>query len=118
MKKIYIKWSEFDKMVNKIEKDIKLLNYKYDGIYGLPRGGLTLAVCLSHRLKLPLLLHSTKKTLVVDDISDTGNALKNINHKTIATLHNTNWTITPPDIFCKYKLSKDNWIIYPWESDK
>lgn len=43
-----------------------------DGIYGIPRGGLPLAVLLSNRLSLPLLMAPTKQCIVVDDIFDTG----------------------------------------------
>ena len=44
----------------------------FDGIYGIPAGGLVPAVYLHYRLKLPLMLAPTERTLVVDDIVDTG----------------------------------------------
>lgn len=49
---------------------------RFDGVYGIPAGGLVLAVCLHYRLDLPLLLAPTKKTLIVDDIVDTGHTMK------------------------------------------
>ena len=45
------------------------------GVYGVPRGGLVLAVVLSHRLGLPLLLEPTAGCLVVDDVYETGQTL-------------------------------------------
>ena len=43
-----------------------------DGIYGVPRGGLPIAVLLSNRLGLPLLMAPTKQCIVCDDILDSG----------------------------------------------
>ena len=95
----------------KISKD----GNEYDGIYGIPRGGLPIAVCLSHELDLPLLMYPTDKSLVVDDISDTGKTLESHKNKAIATLYSTSWTKTKPLYFIKEKLFKSDWIVYPWE---
>ena len=50
-------------------------------IYAIPRGGLPLAVSLSHRLNLPIIMNETEispQTLVVDDIFDSGATLKEV----------------------------------------
>jgi len=114
MNKIVIGWEEFGEMADKLAEQIK---GDFDGIYAMPRGGLPLAVTLSHRLKLPLLMEPTKETLIVDDISDTGESLKNISGEKIACLHSTPWTITKPDWFVKMKENKEDWIVYPWEKE-
>ena len=115
MKKIYYSWSKFEKDIEELSKQIKERNLKFDGIYGVPRGGLTMAVCLSHNLNLPLLMYPTKNTLVVDDISDEGNTLLNMKNKFIATLFTTDWTKTKPNCWVRKKENKDSWIIFPWE---
>ena len=43
----YFTWSEFDKSVDHIANECKRL--KLSGIYGVPRGGLCLAVALRSR---------------------------------------------------------------------
>ena len=46
----YFTWSEFDKSVEYIADKCKIL--EFSGIYGVPRGGLCLAVALSHKLNI------------------------------------------------------------------
>ena len=91
-------------------------------VYGLPRGGLPIAVSLSHRLHLPLLMDyydrkivTDKKILVVDDIADTGHTLKDFEnkHNIICTFHYHEQSIIEPDYWIHKK--DDDWIVYPWE---
>ena len=51
----YFTWDEFDKSVEHIANKCKFL--EFSGIYGVPRGGLCLAVALSHKLKIELFPH-------------------------------------------------------------
>jgi len=115
MKKIYVTWDEIEEMIKKIAKEIKKSKIKFDGVYGIPRGGLPIAVKMSHMLDIPVLLYPTKKTLVVDDISDDGYTLQRMKNKKIATLYSTDWTITKPNWFVKKKPSKKHWLVFPWE---
>lgn len=115
MKRINITWDKATKMIEKLAVKIKKSGIKFDGVFGIPRGGLPLAVILSHQLDLPVLLYPTKNTLVVDDISDNGFTLQRMKNKKIATLYSTNWTITKPDWFVEMKKSKDDWLVFPWE---
>ena len=62
----YFSWSEFDKSVEQIANKCEFL--EFSGIYGVPRGGLCLAVALSHKLKINLLSKPIKNSLIVDDI--------------------------------------------------
>jgi len=117
MKQLKISWEEFNKQIRILEYEIKNSGLNFDGIYGVPRGGLAIALCLSHSLDLPILMYPTNQSLVVDDISDTGIALQNIKHKKIATLFSTDWTITKPDWSVDIKENKDEWLIFPWEND-
>jgi hypoxanthine phosphoribosyltransferase len=115
MKKVIISWDKATKMIEKLAKQIKKSKTKFDGVYGIPRGGLPLAVMMSHQLNIPVLLYPTKNTLVVDDISDNGFTLQRMKNKKIATLYSTDWTITKPDWFVDKKLHKDDWLVFPWE---
>ena len=69
----YFTWIEFDKSVEHIANKYKFL--KFSGIYGLPRGGLCLAVALSHKLKINLISQPIKNSLIVDDVYETGHTL-------------------------------------------
>ena len=71
-------WIEFDELIYSIYTKCK--NKKFEGIYGFPRGGLCIAVALSHSLGLPLLDEPKNNSLIVDDIYDTGLTLEKIKH--------------------------------------
>jgi len=111
-------WEEFDKAVHRLSLDLSGYQHsKFDKIYGIPRGGLILAVALSHELEKPLTLELPKNTdrvLVVDDISDTGTTLGKIRPKLSATIHVVRDTTFMPNFHVLVKNPGD-WIIYPWE---
>ncbi len=98
---------------------------KVDSIYGIPRGGMPLAVILSHRLKLPIVdrtgIHAT--TLIVDDIADSGKTLidfiqgfrsKFIIYPTIVTFFKRYTSKAIPE-FIGEEIHNDDWLIFPWE---
>ena len=66
----YFTWSEFDNAVEEIAS--KCMFLEFSGIYGVPRGGLCLAVALSHKLKINLISEPQKNSLIVDDVYETG----------------------------------------------
>ena len=123
--KTYVSYKQYEEMVDKISVWVKHMSNEIDNIgavYGLPRGGLPIAVELSHRLNLPLLMNyydrkvvTDKKELVVDDIADTGHTLKDFDneHNIICTLHYHQQSIVEPDYYVEEK--GDRWIVYPWE---
>ena len=49
----YFTWSQFDKASELIANKCKFT--EFSGIYGVPRGGLCLAVTLSHKLNIDLI---------------------------------------------------------------
>ena len=123
--KEFISWEQYQYAIDRM-----VLHYKQStrisdcgAVYGLPRGGLPIAVSLSHKLDLPLLMNyydrkivTDKKILVVDDIADTGNTLKDFEspHNVICTLHYHEDSIVLPNYYVK--LKGDKWIVYPWET--
>jgi len=111
-------WEMFEHALIQFEAKIKK-EYKFTGVYGIPRGGLILAVSLSHRLNIPLILDEDdikKDTLIVDDIVDGGSTLarfKKKNHITLSLYVGENAQLKP-DLF-QY-VRKANWVEFPWEA--
>lgn len=116
MNEIKYSWKRFEKATEMLAKEIKKEKTAFDGVYGLPRGGLILAVCLSHRLNLKLLNEPTNNSLVADDISDTGSQLEKLKYKKVATIFSTPWTKVKPDYFIDFKRDQSDWILFPWEA--
>ena len=110
----YFSWSEFDKSVEYIANKCKFL--EISGIYGIPRGGLCLAVALSHKLKINLISQPIKNSLIVDDIYETGITLKtfkNIEGAMFFVL----FSKVRPTWWNSVNISeKSEWIVFPWEN--
>jgi uncharacterized protein len=119
--KRYISWKQIDNYAQEIYDK---LDTKIDYIYAIPRGGSVLGVMLSHLTNKNLLqtyeeaiikIKAGHKILVIDEISDSGNTLKEIKKECItATIHIRKGTKVIPDIFCE-EIINDDWIVYPWE---
>ena len=112
----YFSWNEFDKGVDHIANQCKLL--KLSGIYGVPRGGLCLAVALSHKLNIKLIEQPIKNSLIVDDVFETGitlNNFKNIEGANFFVLVSKKKPIWWNTVTLTY--SKE-WIVFPWEDKK
>jgi hypoxanthine phosphoribosyltransferase len=112
----HLTWDEFDQAVCKIAADQD--GRSFTGVYGFPRGGLCLAVALSHYLSLPLLHEIEPGCLVVDDIYETGRTLAPARQydgvecvvwisKVQSTWFRAVEVIDSPD-----------WIIFPWEDPR
>ena len=107
-------WIEFDECVYSISEQSR--NKSFVGVYGFPRGGLCLAVALSHSLGLPLLNEPKNNSLIVDDIYDTGYTLERIKHLKGSEAHV--WVSKKePTWWNAFKFTKDKeWILFPWEN--
>ena len=110
----YFTWSEFDKSVDYIANQCKF--WKLSGIYGVPRGGLCLAVALSHKLNIQLIEKPLKYSLIVDDVFETGITLRSfrdiegVNFFVLISKKKPIWWNT-------VNLShKKEWIVFPWEN--
>ncbi len=110
----YFTWVEFDKSVELIANKCKFL--KLSGIYGVPRGGLCLAVALSHKLKINLISEPIKNSLIVDDVYETGitlNTFKDIEGAMFFVIFSK---IKPTWWNTLYISEKKEWIVFPWEN--
>ena len=111
----YFTWDEFDKSVEYIANQCKFL--EFSGIYGIPRGGLCLAVALSHKLRVNLIREPLKNSLIVDDVYETGitlNTLKNIEGAKFFVLFSKN---KPTWWNSVHITEKSDWIVFPWENN-
>ena len=116
--KEFVSWSLIDEAFN-----IKNTNKDFKGVYGIPRGGVILAVMLSHKLNLPYVENpfdcEFDDFVVIDDIADTGETLKfyeeTFKKSYIVTVHEHEQSIVKPDYSVIDK--GDKWIVYPWETE-
>ncbi len=109
-------WYEFDKSIEYIASQCKF--WKLSGIYGVPRGGLCLAVALSHKLNIQLIEKPSKNSLIVDDVFETGITLSNFKHIEGAKFF-VLVSKKKPIWWNTVTLShKKEWIVFPWENKK
>jgi hypoxanthine phosphoribosyltransferase len=118
MNKVYLTWDDISNAVNQLALNIKSSNIEISAIKGLQRGGLIPAVMLSHLLDIPMTNNEvvSSDVLIVDDICDTGNTLKEyrqLNHP-IATIHYKPSALVEPNFWC-ILANEGEWIVYPWE---
>ena len=107
-------WRDFDKSVDHIYNKCKYS--EFSGIYGVPRGGLCLAVALSHKLKINLISKPLKNALIVDDVYETGitlNTFKNVEGAMFFVLFSK---IKPIWWNTVHISKKSEWIVFPWEN--
>jgi len=94
-------------------------NWPFDKIYGIPRGGLPVAIALSNRMGLPLTDDpNQEKVLIVDDLVDSGATMlkyRGDRGQCFACLH-----VKPhsprPEFFARE--IPNEWIRYFWEGEE
>ena len=127
IKKLIINYGRYSVIVNNLIEKIKDLDFDY--VYGLPRGGLSFAVILSHVFNKPFisghavkLISDTSKVLIVDDICDTGKTLgiyKGTSNLPFVTLVAKPKGKNKIDNLIYGELVSDNtWVVFPWEEFK
>jgi uncharacterized protein len=125
--KTFISWTEINDLLDDIQRQIKDSGEKFEMIAGVTRGGLVPAVMLSHRLNLPMMaiaaenailpISLAKKTLIVDEIYDTGKTirgLKQVNPLTQFAVLYHNIGLDELQYYGR-KMRLDNWLVFPWE---
>ena len=118
--KEFVSWNVIDEAVTDIAFNIKNTNKDFKGVYGIPRGGLILAVMLSHKLDLPLIMSKEEldeNSIIIDDIADTGRTLWDFleYQSYVVTIHEHEQRLIKPDYSVLDK--GDKWIVYPWETE-
>ena len=117
-------WKRYEFLIRLLAGKIKKGPIKFDAVFGIERGGLLIAVHLSHILKCsylnnPPLYHQgylvSPNVLIVDDVSDTGDTLHQYKDDfSIATLFIKPQTTVIPEYYAQV-VPDDTWIIFPWE---
>jgi len=113
------------KLIKRIESSKLYTKIKY--VFGPIRGGLPIAVHFSHHLNLEFVTNQDmneclnndelKKVLIVDDVTDTGKTLLDLEdfygvNFITATLHYKPRSMVKPTFFVE---ETNKWICYPWE---
>lgn len=107
-------WAEFDEAVYRLASTYE--GRAFNGVYGFPRGGLCLAVALSHQLELPLLHEIQPDCLVVDDVYETGRTLAPASqHEGVECAV---WiSKAEPTWFRAVEVfTSPKWLLFPWEN--
>ena len=108
----FISWEEFDIALNQMPKPI------CDSFYPIPRGGLVLAVALSHKWGKPIVSRPTKLSIIVDDIADSGKTLTQVRlrYPYPAYVLVKRDTCNLGAITSAITMKDEDWIVFPWEN--
>ncbi len=144
---LVLDWNKFMEMTLNLAEQIEASGYRPDVVVAVLRGGYFIAklVCdflgletiatleikfyrgVGEKAERPIVLHPItfdlrdKRTLIVDDVADSGRTLQvaidlvrlhGAKDVRTATLFFKPWSITMPDYFVK---QTDKWIVFPWE---
>lgn len=132
MEKRIITYEEYGHLINKLVKQIAISEHIKDikNVLGIYRGGLPIAVHLSHYFSWDFVEEHhfyvssdifRGNLLIVDDIADTGKTLNNLSldyssNESIdwltATLFYKRRSVFKPTFFVE---ETDKWIVFPWE---
>lgn len=134
IEKIYISYEQFGDEAQLLLEKINQLGKKFIGVYGIPRGGVSLASFLSYHLDIPLFLsidhiplNHNCNVLICDDICDSGKTIREFNIRLMkkglisenlvyATLHAKPRRCINPTVYLTEYTNTD-WIVYPWEAE-
>ena len=110
-----LSWNQFDRAVALLAK--RFAHDPISGIYGVPRGGLCLAVALSHALQSPLLSEPRDEALIVDDVYETGRTLRAL-YEHFPSARYAVWVSkqVPQWWEAAVIIDSSEWLLFPWEN--
>jgi hypoxanthine phosphoribosyltransferase len=115
-------WNDFEFEVNVLAEKIRGSGIEISNIFGVPRGGLIVAVRLSHLLDKPLIVNwheeHNDNTLIVDDVVDSGKTLSSLACARIWKVAALYWNPSAsfqPHVFA-FRKDNNSWIVFPWEA--
>lgn len=96
----------------------KIDSSRYTSIYGIPRGGIYIAIQLSTLLNLPIVEKNEihKRTLIVDDLADSGRTRDRYPNNDFACLYNKPHTPLLSGI-AYISDTIDGWVEFFWERE-
>jgi xanthine phosphoribosyltransferase len=121
---LYVTWEHFEEAIRSAVAEFSkhpLTPDRLTGVYGIPRGGLIIAVTLSHRLSIPWLAEPQPGCILVDDVIETGHTMQTLIdklHKQYPGLHWPAWvwvtkTLLPGIRYHCY-VDPKTWVCFPW----
>ena len=121
MIKRIVTYDEYDSLMFRLARMLRSDERlkKINTVYGIPRGGLPIAVHLSHVMNWSFTIHPfqshVEHTIIVDDIADTGLTLRKFGviYATATLFYKPRSDIKPNF----YVEETDKWIVFPWEKD-
>lgn len=120
--KIVYSWINFFKDIEIIINNKEWNVWRFASIYGVPRGGISLALVLSQKLGIPFYQDKTEvtnHTLIVDDIIDSGKTRKYYSKNYFLSLHGSNQDSSLEEhTYIVNPHNKGEWIVYPWETNE
>lgn len=110
----HLTWADFDAAVSVLAR---LVPSGTTGIHGVPRGGLPLAVALSHATGLPQVTVPRLGTVLVDEIADSGRTIAALrqHHGDLPALVWVKRCFTMGEVCAALTLPDDRWVVFPWE---
>ncbi len=124
---LVLNWKGFERLIEQLSDWVRKVHPDLQYVYAPPRGGLVLAVTLSHRLGLKMLIEQPwipdmrSKTLWVDDVYGTGQTFNAAcgDRPTNRFGAYAVWGSRMQSLDCWYGFYApgDTWIVFPWESD-
>ena len=110
-----LSWAQFDQAVQLLAS--RFAHSSVTGVYGVPRGGLCLAVALSHAMERPLLSSPDRSALIVDDVYETGRTLKAILDQVPQASFAVWVSKSTPDWWSAALVADSSeWVVFPWEN--
>ena len=111
-----LSWDDFDQAVDVIAA--ACAGQGLEGVHGVARGGLPLAVALSHRLDLPLFLTPSFNVLNLDDIHDTGRTVRDLRTGRPSAWPIWVWVTRQAEPKGYHAVLTDigpQYVVFPWE---
>ena len=111
-----LSWSDVNKAVDALARNLEPLiaDCRIKSVHGFARGGLIVAVMLSHKLEIPVISMGSAMTLYIDDIYDTGKTMETLQEPRAVLITKTK-DIAP--IFWGAVVPGAHWIVFPWETE-
>ena len=113
---IYCNPERFDELTKDLSYQI-INSEQYSGIYGIPRGGIYVAIALRQELHLPIVEKKdiVNSTLVVDDLIDSGATRSKFPNNNFACLYDKNHSTTFKNTYVEKTI--DDWVEFFWEKE-
>ena len=110
-----LSWAQFDQAVQLLAS--RFVDSSVTGVYGVPRGGLCLAVALSHAIERPLLSVPEPSALIVDDVYETGRTLQALQAEVPQACFAVWVSKGSPDWYTAAVVAASSeWVVFPWEN--